>query len=412
MASTIGSRTFGVAYPLLALAQTGSPAAAGLAGFALAVPMLVFYIPGGLLVDRVSARTIMLVTESGRWLTVVAVLLSMPGGGPSLPWLMVAAAFEGTLWVLYTLAETALLPSLVRPTMMWRAMAKSESVGHLASLVGRPLSGYLFGAGRYIPFALNAVLFVVSWLFFFALRRVPERPDAEPPLLRDLSAGFRALMDQPFLRGSILVTTFTNLMVNALIMIFVAGSAGMPSLAIGLVLAASGVGGMLGSVVAFFREPPREVLMIHGWTWVVALALAAVGAGVHAGPPFFAMAFFATGFAGAFSNVAIRSAEAENIDRRTLARVVGVSRLASHGALCLASPLGGLLVTGLGVTGGAIVLSVTMATAMALAHPGAKVRAVLLPRLPETRIDGEEPVQEELSLRGDKPPRRFGHVMR
>jgi MFS family permease len=380
--STVGMRTLGVAYPLLALAQTGSPTAAGWAGFALTIPILVFYIPGGLLVDRISPRRIILVAESGRWLTVMVVLASMVSGGPSLLLLMAAAALEGTLWVLYTLAETALLPRLVHRVKMQQALAKSEAASHLASIAGRPLGGYLFGVGRAIPFAVNAVLFAISFGLFVGLRREPGRRATCSSLLRELPGGFRALIDQPFLGGAIMLTTFTNLMVNALIMVLVSGSQGVPSVEIGLVLAASGVGGAVGSAVAYFWRPRRSVLRMHTWIWVAGLFLAAVGAWAGQRPLFFAMGLFAVGFGGALSNVAIRSVEVGKVEPGTLARVVGVSRLSSHGALCLAAPLGGLLVSWVGVTGGTLVLFAVMLVAAVLVT-GTRLGDRITPPLPD-----------------------------
>ncbi|WP_188194425.1 MFS transporter [Nonomuraea sp. SYSU D8015] len=419
--STIGMRTLGVAYPLLALAQTGSPTAAGWAGFFLTVPVLVFYIPGGLLVDRISPRRIILFAECGRWLTVLTVLVAMLSVGPSLTFLMVAAAVEGTMWVLYTLAEAALLQSLVllRPGLMQRALAKREAVSHLASIAGRPLGGYLFGVGRYVPFLMNAVLFAVSFRLFFGLRHESIRRSAGSSILRELPGGFRALMDQPFLGGSIMLMTFTNLLAHALIMVFVAGSHGMPSVEIGLVLAASGLGGAVGSTVAYFYHPRRSVLLNHSWIWAAALFLAALGAWLGARSIFFAVAFFTTGFGGALTNVAIKCAEVSIVDPGTLARVVGVSRLFSQGAICLAAPLGGLLVTWRGVTGGTVVLLTVMLLAAALLTGTrlGKWFAPPLPDLPRGVLQVKQSSQSgELSsgpgqvtgkrrlLRGDRPP--------
>ncbi|HEX4811796.1 MAG TPA: MFS transporter [Nonomuraea sp.] len=408
--STVGMRTLGVAYPLLALAQTGSPIAAGWAGFALTIPILVFYIPGGLLVDRISPRRIILVAEGGRWLTVTAVLASMLYGGPSLQLLMLAAALEGTLWVLYTLAEAALLPRLVHRVMMQQALAKSEGASHLASIAGRPLGGYLFGVGRAIPFLLNAVLFAISFGLFVGLRREPGRPATGTSLLRELPAGFRALLHQPFLGGAIMLTTFTNLMVNALIMVFVSGSQGVPSLEIGLVLASSGVGGAVGSAVAYLWHPSRSVLRIHTWIWVVALFLAAVGAWAGQRPLFFAMGLFAVGFGGALSNVAIRAVEVGRVDPGTLARVVSVSRLSSHGALCLAAPLGGLLVSQWGVTGGTLVLFAVMLAAAVL-FTGPRLRDRVTPPLPDlSRV--ARPVRRRASAGAGELPGDLGQVVR
>ncbi|MFI7706206.1 MFS transporter [Nonomuraea sp. NPDC049480] len=380
--STVGTRTLAVAYPLLALAQTGSPAAAGWAGFALTIPILVFYIPGGLLVDRISPRRIILCVEVGRVVSVSSVLLLLPFGGPSLAHLILAAAAEGTLWVLYTLAEAALLPSVVHPVMIHAALAKSEGASHLASIAGRPLGGYLFGVGRYVPFAFNAVLFVMSWSLFVSWGRDTGKRSARPSRLRDLSEGFHELTRQPFLGSAIMVTTFTNLMVNTLIMIFVAGSEGMSSFKIGLVLAAGGVGGVAGAILASILPPVRRVLRLHMWIWVAGLGLAAVGPVVGRPSFFFALALVVTGIGGALSNVAIKFVELHKVDPGTLARVVGVSRLSSQGALCLAAPLGGLVVTWGDVTGGSLALCFVMLGFALAATRWKSARTKLTPLLP------------------------------
>jgi MFS family permease len=52
--SELGSQLSLVAYPLLVLAVTGSPAKAGVVGFAKTVPYAVLALPAGALADRVN----------------------------------------------------------------------------------------------------------------------------------------------------------------------------------------------------------------------------------------------------------------------------------------------------------------------------------------------------------------------
>ena len=102
---------------------------------------------------------------------------------------------------------------------------------------------------------MNTALSAVSW---GCSSTCLARSNGDPPacsLLHDLSEGFRVLRRLEFLRSAVRLVTLTNLLVNTLIMIFIAGSAGMSSATIGLVLAVGGVGGGAGAVVAFFREP-------------------------------------------------------------------------------------------------------------------------------------------------------------
>ncbi|MEO3802797.1 MFS transporter [Nonomuraea sp. B1E8] len=359
--SAIGTRMLGVVYPLLALAMTGSPAAVGLTGFVLTIPILVLYVPGGVLVDRIPPRRVLLFAESVRALTVVSVGVALSVGGPSLGHIVLAALLEGGMWVLHSLAGTSLMPSLVRPDKLRGAVAKTESTNHLASLAGRPLGGLLFGLGFFVPFIVNAVLFTLAYVLSLGVRAQPRKGPAPLPLRRSLLEGFRILASQPFLRASVVLITITNLMVNALIMLFVAGSGDLTPLTVGIVLGLAGVGGTLGGLSAAYIKPRRFMLLIHMWVWVMALSTAAVGAFLlHARPAFFAMALFITGFVGALSNVSIKTMEVECVAPDMLARVVGAARLSSHGAVCLSAPLGGLLVTWCDVSGGSVVLLVAM----------------------------------------------------
>ncbi len=50
--STLGSEVSGLAFPLLVLSLTGSPARAGIVGFARGLPYLLVYLPAGAPVDR------------------------------------------------------------------------------------------------------------------------------------------------------------------------------------------------------------------------------------------------------------------------------------------------------------------------------------------------------------------------
>ena len=80
LVSTLGSQMSLVAFPLLVLsATTGSPAKAGVVGFAKTVPALLFYLPAGVLVDRHDRRRLMV---AGNALGAIA-LRSVPVGSPS-----------------------------------------------------------------------------------------------------------------------------------------------------------------------------------------------------------------------------------------------------------------------------------------------------------------------------------------
>ncbi|GAA1016822.1 MFS transporter [Acrocarpospora pleiomorpha] len=358
--STLGSRAIGITYPLLALSVTQSPMLVGWVTFALTVPGLLFYMPAGVLADRTDPRSIMLFTETVRGLAVLSVLGAIAIGQVTAAHIIVAAFVEGALWVTYSLAETALFSTLISPNSAPALLATAETGVHFAVLAGRPLGGLFFGLGQLWAFLLNAGIFALSSAFLSgeAHTRKPRRQRfrvlkeigrgvrqlATGPLSADMVSGFRELCGHLFLRRAMLVTAVTNLAINTVIIIFMAESIGLSSILVGLVLAAGGIGGAIGSSLARLPsiqrlfKPESHTLYAQLWIWVLALFIATWGE-----PASYAIATVLTGCTGALVNVSIRTYEIRSVDRQKLARVVSVHRLMAHGAVCLAAPLGGLL---------------------------------------------------------------------
>src|SRR5258706_949732 len=75
--STLGSMATSVIYPLLILALTNSPTAAGIAGALRFAPYLVLSLPVGALIDRWDRKRVMVVIELGRALAVGTIPAAM-----------------------------------------------------------------------------------------------------------------------------------------------------------------------------------------------------------------------------------------------------------------------------------------------------------------------------------------------
>src|SRR5216683_4987362 len=80
MVSTIGSEVSTLAFPLLILAQTGSPAQAGFAGALRAFPYLVFSLPAGALIDRWNRKRVMILCDTGRALSLASIPVALAIG--------------------------------------------------------------------------------------------------------------------------------------------------------------------------------------------------------------------------------------------------------------------------------------------------------------------------------------------
>src|SRR5262249_30018753 len=82
--SSTGSRVALLAFPLLTLAATGSPAEAGLIGALRTVPAALIALPAGVLVDRCDRKRIMLACDLGRLILLGSIGFALLSGSLAL----------------------------------------------------------------------------------------------------------------------------------------------------------------------------------------------------------------------------------------------------------------------------------------------------------------------------------------
>jgi MFS family permease len=252
--STLGNQASSVAYPLLVLSLTHSPAKAGLVGFAGILPYPLFVLPAGLLADRLDRRRIMIVSDLVR-AAALGALVAAIASGHSPFWLIMAVAFvDGTMFAFFNIAEVGAMRAVVPREQLPRAFAAEQARLSTVVLGGPPLGGLLFGIGRSLPFLADAISYVASLVSVTAMRTPFQEERAEPAgrVRAELTEGFRWLWAQPFLRTCALLFAFTNLGGNALyLFVVVAGHRqGLSSAAIGLLIAIYGGLSLVGSLIS------------------------------------------------------------------------------------------------------------------------------------------------------------------
>jgi MFS family permease len=277
--STLGSRNSYVAYPLLVLAVTGSPAQAGLVGFARQLPLFLFQLPAGALADRWNRRLLMIACDAGRAAAMASLAAALLLGTPSLALIFVVAFVEGTLNVAFRPAEVGALKQIVPAADLTNAIAANEARDNAAFLAGPSLGGFLFAVARAAPFLADAISYVVSLGCVVLIRRrfEEERAVAERrSLRRDVAEGLVWLWRRPFLRASLLLAGATNLVSNglALLVILVARERGASSSAIGLMLTLVAAGGLAGAVATpVIRRRASARRIVLGLPWLYALLI-------------------------------------------------------------------------------------------------------------------------------------------
>lgn len=275
--SGLGSQISQVAYPLLVLAVTGSPAKAGIVGFALQLPIALLALPAGALADRVNRKRLMIACNAMRALALASIPIALAAGG--LPyWLILLVAFiDGAGFVLTYVTERGAMRRLVPPEQLGEAVARNESRIFGAQLAGPPLGGLLFGIARALPFLVDAVSYAASTITMLLIPTdFQERRSAQPA--GTPWEGLRWLWKRPFLRLCALLFAASNPVFTGLYLLAVIlaqhqhASAGL----IGVMLGIAAAGGFIGAMLAPSlrrRLSPRVVLIGENWTIALAIPL-------------------------------------------------------------------------------------------------------------------------------------------
>ena len=364
--STVGTRVTSVAYPLLVLLLTGSPALAGVVGFAQTLPFLLLYLPGGAWVDRWDRRRTMVACEIGRTVALGSVAVTAVIGGVhavTIAQLAAVAFVEGSLFVLFDLSEGAALPRLVPAGQLPTAVAWNQARTQGADLVGQPLGGLLFAIAPALPFAVDSVSYLVSGGAVAAIRTrlQGERAATVDRLRSRIAEGVRFVRRSAFLRETVVIVGWINLVFNGsfLVVIVRAQRLGGSPGQIGLMLAAFGAGGILGALAAPAiqrRLSGRVVLVAIAWLWtglgvVLAFAPSLV---------WLAVLVFALNLFGAPYNVVIAARMYQLVPEQIFDRVRSVGRIVAWGTIPIGTLLGGVLAERLGAAPALLVFGLAM----------------------------------------------------
>jgi MFS family permease len=306
--SLIGSMLSLIALPWFVLQTTGSPAKAGLVGFAAFLPAFLAGLFGGVLVDRTGFKRVSVAADFISGIGIAAIPLLYHTVGLEF-WQLLALVFFGALLEVPGLtARRSLLPELAERAnvRLERANAAFESIDSLALLVGPPLAGLLISSmGASNVLWLDASSFFVSALTIGIL--VPR--DAHPSSISSdesywhgLLAGLRFIRrDRLLFPMAIVLAIFNGLsgsLFAVVLPVYVKDAFGTAT-NFGLLVAASGAGALGGAMLygSLGYRIPRAIVWLGGYMlapleyWALSLSppfavllLALLIAGIAIGP--------------------------------------------------------------------------------------------------------------------------------
>jgi MFS family permease len=280
-ASQLGEHATLVILPLIAVLTLHVDA--GRLGVLRAVgqaPILLLSLLVGAWVDRWRTRTVMVLADLGRALALGVAVVAAVLGGLGLPLLLVVAFAVGALSVFFDVAYQATLVRLLRRDQLLRGNSAIEGSRSAAQIGGPALGGALVSLLSVPVAAASSVLFfVLSFLSIARIRHresIPERSGRPTRLWRQIHDGLRFVVSDTSLRTVCLASAayqFSFAATMTAYLVFLPRELHLSGTAVGLALAATGPGALVGSLLAA-RLPSR-----FGYG-VVLVCAAAVGDGV------------------------------------------------------------------------------------------------------------------------------------
>jgi MFS family permease len=276
LVSSVGTRVSMLAFPLLVLAITHSPAQAGLIAAMRGLPYALFILPAGALVDRWNRKRVMILCDSGRAMALGSIPVALLLGHLTIVQLYIVSLVEGTLFTFFNLAETACLPHVVAKEQLPAAVAQYMVIDSTAGMIGPSIGGAFYSIGRAIPFLTDAISYGVSVLslFFIKVKFQEERDHTPIRLWADIREGLSWLWHQPLIRFIAVLTGGITMPVvgYGLILIVLAQGQHASSFTIGLIFACGGIGSILGAmIVGPLQKWFSFSRLMIGSTWIWAL---------------------------------------------------------------------------------------------------------------------------------------------
>jgi MFS family permease len=391
--SLFGTQVTQIAIPFIAAVVLGaSPGEVGLLVTVDFLPFLLFTLPAGVWVDRLSRKRILVVADVGRAVMLASIPIAYALGALTIWQLYVVGFVNGIFTVFFDVADQSYLPTVLERDELVDGNSKLQISASAAQILGQPFGGGIIGLFTApIAIVVDALSFLVSALLIFTIRR-PETPvdataaaaaseataigepaaggvsvvaeaavseearpgsaapDAprKPGMRAEIMSGLRYIAGNKYLRSIAPATALSNLFSNialATFAVFVYRELELTPALVGLIGGISGAGVLIGALVAG-RVADRFGVgraivwpVLIGGVFGLLVPLAPVGGAL----PYIAVAFFVGGIVNVVYNVNQVSLRQAITPQRFLGRMNATMRFLVWGTI----PIGSLIGAGL-----------------------------------------------------------------
>ncbi len=276
---------------------TSNPLDLGLVGLFQFLPAALLVLVAGHVADRYDRRNIVRACQFVSGLAAAVLAAGTFGGWLTREALLAIVFVVGAARTFEATTLTTLLPSIVPPSLLARAVAASASANQVAVIGGPALGGLLYAVSPVVVYVLCCTLFVMAGLLTGLIRVERSVTAREPLRFATLFAGFAYIRRNPIVLGAISLDLFAVILggVTALLPVFARDVFDAGPWALGLLRASPGAGALIIAIVLTHWPPRRYVgriifgavtmygvaIIVFAFStslWLSMLALAVMGA--------------------------------------------------------------------------------------------------------------------------------------
>ncbi|WP_120511198.1 MFS transporter [Photobacterium salinisoli] len=326
--AAFGAKIYSLALPLLVYELTASSEWMGWMRAVEYLPnlLLAFFI--GVWVDRVNRKRWSQAMLLGQCACLLVAYTAVEWLAEPL-WVLFPAAFMMMAFDYgYHNARLGMMKTALPQTLQNTATARFSTMYSLLETVGPVLSGMLLlMAAIHQVFLLLIIFYLIAFVQLHRISFTPADPVAHPPVLTALREGWQALSTDKtmcLITAAVVVINTTGAVFHVQAIYFAKATLMMTNLEVSYLIAASGIGGILGGLVA---DKIRKRLGL-GVLLILSITFESVGFALPAllpSAPMLALSFFLISSIGLMSSICIWSYRQEAFSDKLIGRVAGIT---------------------------------------------------------------------------------------
>ncbi|NJM05993.1 MFS transporter [Candidatus Gracilibacteria bacterium] len=361
--SLTGTWMQSVAQGWLVLSLTGSPLLLGLTTAMNSLPVLLFSLPAGTIIDRVSKHRVLLITQVTAMLLAAILTILTLTNSVTVSAVLVLALLLGIVNTFDATTRQSFTVEMVGKEDLLNAIALNASIFNAARTIGPAVAGIIVALiGEGPAFLLNTLSFLPVIASLLLMRLPPYTPKANSRARGQLRAGLHYITNEPRVRALLQLAAAISLFSFAyipLVPIFARDVLNSGAEGLGMLSASNGFGALIAALIlAQFGDKLPRGRMVIAAAILQPLFLIAFTFMRDLGPAM--VCLFFSGWAGvtcmALSNTLIQSIVPDALR----GRVMSVFTLLLMGL----SPMGGLAVGAVAEWVGNVPLTVAASAAI------------------------------------------------